>query len=387
MLIVTPLSIAPRPPEKDDDWLWTRINDDGTGGQSGTARFDELTPDGELVIILGPLYVSWHFLTIPPHRAAQRKAVMRALIEPKTLLDANDAVAITGTHAAGSGKQWVALASKALIEGLSDLARSNGWRKFGIKPLVSPGADQHLVWFDRERWFLAGSMPDSVYVIPASYASAFVDKHRIESIRVVPQVSDEVEHRLIGVQTYFSSIQDILSQANNVIGWDFAASGSRAGLLRRLWVNLRQEYTSFLSKSSWRLGRFGLAAICGLLLIAPPIVAQIDDIRLKSERKALAQILLEFDPDTPAVFNPVLQMQRRVEMMAKAKGLYLEPDAVDVLLELRGKGFSHITSIRGEGRVWEVTTAGKDPEVRLYRGPSWRLKKTDKSWQLVIVPN
>lgn len=387
MLIVTPLTAAPRPPNKEDDWLWTRVNDDGTGGQSGTARFDELTPDGELAIILGPLYVSWHFLTIPPHKASQRNAVLRALIEPKTLLEANEAVAITGTHAAGSGKQWAALASKTLIEGLSDLARSNGWRKFSIKPLISPGTGQHLAWFDRERWFLAGSLPESVYVIPASYVPTFIKKHRIESIQVVPQVSDEVEHRLIGGQIKLSSVQEILCQAANLVDWDFAGSRSRASLLKRLWGNLRQGYASFLSKSSWRLARFGLAGICGLLLIGPPVVAHLDSARLKSERKALAKILLEFAPDTPAVFDPVLQMQRRVEMLAKEKGLYLEPDAVDVLLELRGRGFSNVTSIRGEGRVWEVTTAGEDPEIQVYRGTSWRLEKREKSWQLVIAPN
>lgn len=298
-----------------------------------TAELIPLTLATETLALVPAQALSWHQVQLPPgtlnqgllkDRAAPRlRAVLEGLLEDRLLDEPAQLHFALQPNARAGAAVWVAVCDRAwLRDALATLTKS-GRMPQRLVPEWAPDAPAEQLWVTGREdapqavWIDA----DGVHRIPLPQGSEAVSASwqkakESYALWAEPAVAAVAEQRL-GRSPRVQGGAERLRQSA-VSAWDLAQFDVR--LNHSWWERLQQAAQSFLKADAWRPARWALAGLAlvqlvGLNAYAWRVNGQTQGLRAQSNA-----MLLETFPQTKAVVDAPVQMQRELDKLRQSRG-------------------------------------------------------------------
>ncbi len=343
-----------------------------------------LPPSRELVLVVPAALLSWHDVDLPKIGAGRWRAALESLLEDKLLVEPDQLhLALEPGARAGRRLKLVACQRAWLRGALQALAQA-GRQVTRIVPEFEPGPAALHLQGQPERGWLVACTPQSVHALPLGHplpealqtaqavansllaqasASGAPGASPETAAAPAPEVPVHAEPSLAAAaERAFGSGAHLVQPGHSLrmaaaSGWNLAQFELTPStpLARSLGRQSRQ----WLWEPAWRPARWGLAALLLVHLLGLNTWAWLEQ-RAQADRQQTAQRLLTDNfPNVTLVLDPLLQMQRETERLARASGMAGTGDLGPMLTALAPWGTRPAQRIDHQKR--QLTLVGWQP--------------------------
>ncbi|MCA0174850.1 MAG: general secretion pathway protein GspL [Proteobacteria bacterium] len=348
ILIVTlpsPPRLAAQPPDAAvqptaGEWAYL-YSEDGRQltrhGRAEPAQWPPISAQTQVVALVSPADVVWHRATLPKASGPKLRAALFGLLEDD-LLDESAALHLAVQPEAKAGESaWVAALPKPWLTAQLAAMAAAGCPADRIVPLWTPderpaghvfrpapqsdaaAAAPWLAWRDAQgpiampldsdaaRALVARVPPDMPVRWTADADSADAATHWLA------QLPDLSAGATVAALSPGQQMLAAAAQPWNLRQFDLAGRPRRGGRLGQLWQRFAHE-------PGWRPVRWGLATLAVVQVVGLNLYAWQLNREAKAQRTAQIQLLQATFPQVRAIQDPVLQMQREVDMLRAAAG-------------------------------------------------------------------
>lgn len=333
-----PCLVIPPVPGALDPALWESVYSEAPRVTKRSPN-TPIAPSGsdDTVLIVPAAALSWHRVSLPRgllgrngqvHNSTRLRAVLEGVLEDQLLDEPAELHFALQPYDRESALLWVAVCKRRWLREVLDALTKNGHKVIKIVPEWSPaqtGRVDHTatLWFTGE---------------PGAEEMVWVDDSGVHR-RIVTGGMGECDQNLTGLpadipvfaEPAFAQIaENILSCKPTVMHraqrfqsclenpWNLAQAEftTRNALLR----SVSDAAQSFWQASAWRPVRWAMFLLLGVNLVGLNLVAWHARQTLTDQRAAIQSILLTNFPNTVAVVDAPLQMQRAVDSMGRGSG-------------------------------------------------------------------
>jgi general secretion pathway protein L len=392
MLIVTP---NPSPQHNDAPvaWDWVRSADGLAAADHGSGPAAQLPKGGECVLVLAPSSVRWHRIQLPVHPPAKRAAVLTSVLDELILGEPEQLHAALPESANVAQVQWCAVVNKPWLQALLGDLRAAAITPHRIVPMLSPdGQAQGLVWPWQDSWRLSVATPQGLIhaAVTQDLAQLTSDDPAAElalrNLRCPSPLAGAVETAWPSLNLQVRSSQALLVEAAQST-WNLAQFDLKVSATQRRGQALSRAWTQFAHSPAWRITRWGVTtALIGALALPPALAWRERQVQATAAQSA-RQIVQDTFPDIQLVIDPMTQMRRGLDALARSKGLASGPNITAALSQWGTVPNAEITGLRWDNNAWQVTLAGTPSEATInqaLRRSGWRVQAgPNQTWTLL----
>ena len=303
-------------------------------GESGCGPADllpALRSTVERVAVVPVQQLSWHAVQLPKGilgrpfffsgNTAQLRTALEGLLEEQLLDEPALLHFAIAPQAQPEAPVWVAVCSKAWLQGALHLLEQCGHPVNRIVPALAPDALPISL-------YVVGTPEDAQLVFPQQGGMAVWPASRDSvqrlhwpaSDRLVaePAVAELAEHlfdrQVVLLQEGQQRVQAALSN------WDLAQFDLMNSSRTRTWKRLATGWNGFASSPRWRPVRLGLLALLAINLLGLNVWAWQEQAHLKAQRLAINAVLTRTFPSVQVVVDAPVQMERALQALQQASG-------------------------------------------------------------------
>ncbi len=307
-----------QPPAASFNWLL--LGDDGSLQAEGQDLPAALPKSDQLVLLLPEHGVSWHRTTLPRASSKRWRAALVGLLEEQLLEDPEQLQLAIDEQAVGGETSWVAATPKAPL--LDALARIEGAQRMvdRILPRSWPtGQPQGHFFNDEAGVHLRWADADGVSSLPlkGGFARARFPASAVQSSEWTASAAalEAAEHWLgtrVAVISAAEHAKRALASPWNLRQFELAPRLHGLRWLRQIGHQAMHR--------QWRAARRGLVLLLGLGLIGINALAWQQRTLLAERQNALRSTLKGSFPRVGYVQEPLLQMQRELNLLRAQTG-------------------------------------------------------------------
>lgn len=371
--------------------------DAAAGAQAGPAAMrwegpHQLPACKDLVLVVPAALLSWHRVPLPRLPASRWQAALHGLLEDRLLDDASAMhLALAPGACAGQEVQVAACDKDWITRTLAALARA-GRPAARIVPEFEPdNSGVHLLG-QPDRGWLVQCGADQVHCLPLSHPvrQALQAWHRLHPN--VPVLAEPAMAGLAGdVWGQIPSLMPVGAQLQRAAAsrWNLAQFdlSLRSSLHRHTARLLQHAWTA----ADWKPVRWGLAAVLGVHLLGLQAWAWTQERRSQKLQHEIQGIFRATFPQVPVVLDPLLQMERETQALARASGQSAPGDLAPMLAALAavpGDAPGRIDFRPGElGLVaWRPDPAHVQAAQARLAPQGYRLERRGDGWSVGVTP-
>ncbi|GAA6143296.1 type II secretion system protein GspL [Hydrogenophaga sp. 5NK40-0174] len=320
---------------------------------SGVVGLSLLPKDPEVILVLPPLSVSWHRVTLPKAPQNKMRAVLEGLLEDDVLTDAADLHFALEPGAKPGKPAWVAACNKPWLKGWLNALEASGHPVSRIVPALAPVLETSMDmghskmpsvrpvmhWAhmaEQSQWVASASLDGaSCLPLPASKGDAM---HFISGLSRQVQAGDQgpaagetlvewmadpavsalAEAALQNKVELITTNEWLLRATQG--RWNLAQFDLTLSSRTRAGQRWREGWRQWLSAPQWRPVRWGAASLVAISLLGLNLTAWQESYAIDAKKAYAARLFKETFPNQPMVLEPELQMQRELNQIRQAKG-------------------------------------------------------------------
>jgi len=341
--------IAGPPQSSDEPWSAWLIADRHEPSLSSRGTVDaeriegspQQWPKGSLVVLVIPvLKLSWHQAELPRLPAHRLRAALAGLLEEQLLDDPEHLhLALAPGWKVGS-TDVVAVCDKAWLFKAAGLIRDAGHDLERIVPEFEPGAAaQWVIEQDQGLWVRTDAKHVQVLplgVHPAWPEPALGADGADEVLWSEPQVAEAAEKALRRRPELISRSRRMVRAAQS--SWDLAQFDLAGGGSRRWYNRLARLWQQAWDAPQWRPLRWALGALIAVHAVGLQVWAFNESRLQKDQAQQRIEVMRSTFPQITVVIDPLPQMQREVQALARSSGAGTASDLGVMLTALAEAG-------------------------------------------------
>ena len=338
VLIVCPVEFDAGSPVRPTSELdWVQPGAPAAPPRHGRGPASLLPRGDDVVLVLPPMAVSWHAVTLPRMPANRVRAALDGLLEDRLLDDVEHLHLALEPGGKPGQTLWVAACRRDPLKAWLALLQEAGQRVVRIAPGLWPQAEgapalHHAFEWQGQPWLAqqddrgVGCLPLAAVALPSDAAGTPA------RWTADPAVAGAAEARLQRPVSVVTGTQWLLRCAEGP--WNLAQFGFSLSQGARQGQKLGQWWQQFRSAPAWRPARWGLVGLLVVQLLGLNLMAQAERRSQAAQRAAIDQMLKDQFPSVTLVLDAPVQMQREVERLQRSAGLLDRSDLESLLAAL-----------------------------------------------------
>lgn len=351
-------------------------------------RPEQLPACDELLLAIPAPLLAWHTVTLPKLAASRWRTALEGLLEDRLLADASevhlalqpDARAGEAVQVAACDKPWLVKALQALEQAGRSVSR--------IVPEFEPDASGAHLLGQPERGWLVDCSDREVQSLPLSHPVQTALR-TWQALRPIARVQAEPGLASAAEQAWGEApqlvatgghLQHAANSAWNLAQFDLA---SRSALHQQLG----RQWRRWWSEPAWRPMRWALVGLALLQVVGLQAWAWKERSAQQAMQTEIKTVLTRSFPDIQLVIDPLLQMDREVQALARASGQASGGDLTRMLAALSGAAGQAPSAL--EYKSGELTLTGWTPEPAQLKAlesdlerQGYQLQSTGEQWVL-----
>lgn len=348
--------------------------------------------DCPVVLVVPVLKLSWHRAQLPRLPAHRLRAALAGLLEEQLLEEPGDLHMAMAPGWRAGASCTVAVCNKAWLMQTVARVREAGHDLERIVPEFEPGAASQYVIGDEGQALWVRTGAGHVQVLPLGVRQAWPDRELDADFADEPLWS-EPQLALLAEQT-LKRKPELVSKSRRMVqaaqsSWNLAqfdlASASSERWHNRLSRLGRQAWVA----PHWRPLRWGLGALVLVHVVGLQAWAFHEGRQQKAQAQQRTELLRSTFPQITVVIDPLPQMQREVQALAKSSGASAASDLgvmLTALAEAGGPPPKQLEFTPGllKLRAWPLSDA-QAKQLRTALAPrGYDLDGTGAQWQMKL---
>jgi general secretion pathway protein L len=377
------------------EWAWAHAPDGTAVTHHGQGPLSELPPDGDRVLVLPTLSVSWHRVQLPKTSKHKQRAVLEGLLEDRLLDDVANMHFALGPNAVRTATDpvWVAACNHPWLRQLLNALEQAQAPVQRIIPEWAPPdltADTgHRVWVHAVQgephlsaasnhgvfhWPLVSvPPPTSLGLNAVSAPQALQGLATPETLSAAEAAWPQAHWGLHSTATQW------LQMAQTA--WDLAQFDVQLAQNRHAGHRLQHALRQLWRAPVWQPVRWGLATLAALQIVGLNAMAWNQQHLLQATQQQTRDTLQKTFPHITLVLDAPLQMERELAQLRQAQG---QTDAHDFEALLHALGQADLPawqSIQYEARQVTLRPQVSAPQVGVLQtvlsGSGWQIGPAD----------
>lgn len=369
-------------------WVSAQGDAPSAAGLLSWAQAQDLPACQELLLAVPAALLSWHALTLPKLATRRWRAALDGLLEDRLLADPGELHLALSPQARGGDAVWVAACDKAWLSQALQALEQAGHPVTRIVPEFEPdGSGLHLLG-PPEQGCLVDCTTEGVVCLPLGAPAehqlrAWCEGRRPETVHAEPvwaRMAESIWGQAPTLRPTGAHLHKAADSRWNLAQFDLASRHTpRAKLLR----HAAQAWNA----PAWRPVRWGLLGLLAVQLLGLQAWAWKEQRQLQALRDEVQAVFTRSFPQTTVVIDPVLQMEREVQALARASGRSSRSDLAPMLAAWAGMQAGTASAL--DFKPGELTLTGWQPEPTKLsawqaglQAKGYRLEPTGGQWIL-----
>jgi general secretion pathway protein L len=390
VLLLTPSTTADVPGPATD-WRWAQTKDGQRIDAHGSAAAGQLPVDREVLLVVPPQLLSWHWVAVPKVPTSRLRAVLDGLLEDRLLDEAGQLHFALAPGAKPGQTMWVSALRADWLRSAMTVLQRHGHPVTRVAPQMWPQAEPVQRAFEREgQTWLASAGPLGVVCapcLPETSATAWQSLvHSVTNTQPAvapiclsePASAAQAELALQHLPEIAGTAEHLLRAAQGP--WDLAQFEFSQSAQARRGHWLRDSTRALLHAPAWRPARWGLAALVLVQVAALNVTAWRSQQSLQAKQAHIRQTLTQTFPQVTLVLDAPVQMRRAVAELRQLSG-EASPRDLEALLQDLATASPQWDSLEyGPG---QVTLQGfrTPPQA----GRDWQSRLESAGWNVQIA--